>query len=178
MTMTRLAFLTALCCSLLYLTAARAQTLWNGTSYGMSFNQVMKTVPEATAPVGTPDTYTNGAVERLAVPDVKVGSYHFVATFVFLGDKLEKVVLHLKSVDSYSTAQVAFGYLATALRSKYGREVSHEEEPAPFGTGGLMDATWVSGKTDIAMAAIGLSESDAWLDITYEVKLSRERNNL
>jgi hypothetical protein len=154
---------------------ASAQSLWNGTNYGMSVDEVRATVPKAIAP-DKPNRLADGAQELLRLTNVEIVGKTFDAQFFFRNGRLSQVTLSLEKGHTFHQATLTLNALSDALRAKYGREISHENDR----TAALnrITATWLSGKTNINVLAIGVGDFDATLNVNYQMRIAREAEKL
>jgi hypothetical protein len=160
---------------LLFSSLSSAQTLWRGTKYGMSVQQVRTIVPEA-APPSEPDRLHNGAQELLRVESFELVNEKFSGGFYFLSGKLTQVTLSLARGNNYSTGLTAFNKLVEALRSKYGKEDNRKGSDDLFMKS--MNAQWLSGRTNIELTLISTSEDRATLNVAYQVRVGKEAEKL
>ncbi len=161
--------------SLFLFSLAFAQTLWGGTSSGMSVQEVLATVPGAVESSGS-DNLGNGALNLVSLDEIEVLSIPFEARFYFGDDGLEQVNLRVKDSGSAFSELTRFETLATGLRARYGPELSYEVDN--YGVGLIAKATWLSDGTNIELTLIGVGNSPAIFGISYQTRLSREIENL
>jgi hypothetical protein len=154
-------------------TAAGAQSLWGGTEYGMSIDEVKLAVPNAIAP-SKGSRLGNGAQELLRLENVEIVNKRFAASFFFLWGKLNQVTLSLQS-PTFHGATLTFNSLSEALRAKYGQEISRESDR---GLLNKVSATWMAGRTNINVIAIAVGDNDATLNINYQVRVARDADKL
>ncbi len=170
----RMATLVWLACSSAATSAASAQILWDGTRYGMTVEEVKTAVPAAIVPT-RPDRLHNGAVELLRRDDVKILGHDFRASFFFLHNRLDEVMLSLKNPGRFGAAMLVFESLSDALRARYGRELSRSVERHPLNRA---QAAWIAGRTDIAMLVFAIGDNEAVLTITYGIRLAASKDTL
>lgn len=153
---------------------ASAQSLWGPAEYGMSAEQVKSVVPNVRTPKN-PGRLGDGARELLRLENVEIVNKRFVASFYFIAGKLTQVTLSLEKGHTFHSAMLVFDSLTEALRAKYGREISLEIKHALLSRA---DATWIAGRTNINIFAIGVGENDATLNINYQVRVARDADKL
>jgi len=156
-------------------TATQAQVLWQGARYGMSVAEVQHTFPKAKL-LAEPQRYgdTEG---KLVLPEVALVSEHFDAVFIFKGNRLSQVSLKLKSKEApFDTLlSTTFDSLTTALRAKYGIELNRSIKRGDLNTATI---EWMSGRTNIALTMIAVSDTPALLSIVYQVRVARDADKL
>lgn len=159
-----------------------AQSLWHGTTFGMTVDQVVAAVPEATP--ATNKNPGNGirfnsqfAPELLHVDDVQLVNQKFSGSFYFLNDRLVQATLHIKDGGSYDTG-LAYDNLVTALRAKYGQELSAKNNV--IGSMVTRDTEWISGRTNINLhyTKIGDNDTTPLLNINYQVRIAGDADKL
>lgn len=152
---------------------ALAQSLWGTTEYGMSVSQVQSLYPNATAPAEMSTLY-GGVKGLLTIPGIEIVNNQFTAIFYFKDEKLVQVTLKRDNYASLSSALPDFKEVTTALRAKYGQEVSSGVERS------LSQATanWLSGKTNITLFAHAMGGSNATLSINYQVRIAKDADKL
>lgn len=158
----------------LFSSLCNAQSLWNGTEYGMTVNQVTSRVPGASPP-STLGHLADGSEELLRLENIDIVGKLFSAAFFFKSERLVQVTLSLEKGNTFHSATLTFNSLVEALRSKYGNETSNDE------LRGLLNkksATWMSGRTNVNLLAIGVGQSDATLNVNYQVRVAREADKL
>ena len=64
---------------------ASAQSLWDGTAYGMSAEQVKKLIPNVTIPKN-PSNLGDGAQELLRLENIEIVNNKFSASFYFISE--------------------------------------------------------------------------------------------
>lgn len=170
--MIKLMKLAAFFAALTFQSFALAQSLWGTTEYGMSVSQVQSLYPDAKAPVAMSTLY-GGVKGLLTIPGIEIVNNQFTAIFYFKDEKLVQVTLK-REYASFSSAIPDFKDLTTALRAKYGQEVSSGVERS------LSQATanWLSGKTNITLFAHAMGGSDATLSINYQVRIAKDADKL
>ena len=97
---------------------------------------------------------------------------------VFLKDrKLDNVTLTLNDQKPFSSILPIYKRLAEVLQSKYGKELSDKGDPdAPIAK--FAARSWMSGRTEISLFALGVRDTPASLTITYTINLSKEADKL
>lgn len=157
-----------------FASSVTAQSLWQGTIYGMSLEQVKTVVPRA-APPAKPNRLADGSEELLRLEDVELVNKKFAASFYFRTGKLSQVTLSLEKGHSFHEAMLVFDSLTEALRAKYGHEINRGTEK---GVLNRANAEWLSGRTNINLIAISVGEGAAILNINYQIRVAREADKL
>lgn len=171
---TMVGFLVALCG--LVSTSAWAQSLWQGTEYGMTVAQVQAVVPGVTIPEKG-STLTGGAVELLRLSNIEVVRKPFDAKFFFKDERLVQVSLTLNEKLPFDSARIrAYDSLLEALRAKYGPELTSKNDK--IGMLKSMDASWMSGRTNINLMLMGVADSPAILNVNYQVRVAKDVDKL
>jgi hypothetical protein len=155
-------------------TLASAQSLWGGADYGMSVSQVRSAVKGAVTP-DKPGHLGDGAEELLKVANVEIVNQRFDAHFYFKGQKLSQVTLSLIPEREFHGLMLVFDSLTDALRSKYGQEISRN---ISRGTLNRADATWMSGRTNINVFVLSVSDTSGVLNINYQVRVASDADKL
>jgi hypothetical protein len=167
--MTKLTKLIAFFAALTFQSFAAAQALWGGTEYGMSVSQVQAQHPTASRPAELSTLY-GGIKGLLTLPEIEIANAKFTPIFYFKDEKLVQVTLTNKQ-NSVQSVIADFRSVSTALRAKYGEEISKEM------TKGQASANWLSGKTNITLFAMTMSDS-AILNIAYQVRIAQDADKL
>jgi len=154
-------------------TLTSAQSLWGGTEYGMSVDQVKSAVPNVTTP-SNPNHLLDDAQELLRLENVEIVNKRFSASFYFIAGKLTQVTLSLEKGHTFRGATLVFDSLTEALRAKYGREINRDSKRGVLNTA---SATWMAGRTNINVLAMGV-ENKALLNINYQVRVARDADKL
>lgn len=157
---------------LLFASNAIAQTLWGGTVYGMSPEEVLKTV-EGAKRVEDGTRLHTGSIVLVRAEDVKIVHEYFNVEFFFLNDGLRQVWVTLRDEPPFSSAMSVFGKLTEALRFKYGKELNRESND--YGSARIEEVTWKSGKTNIHLFAEHVGDNPAMLRLTYQMRLEAEK---
>jgi hypothetical protein len=146
---------------------ANAQWLWGVIKYGMSLEQVKTLVPNGT-PASEPDYLADGSQELLRLENVKIVNTNFSAKFYFKTGKLSQVTLEWETGQTFESALLVFNSLTEAFRTKYGSEISREVKRD------RAEVTWVSGQTNINVIAISGGETNAILNVNYQLRVARD----
>lgn len=154
---------------------ASAQTLWQDTAYGMSVEEVRAVVPGAVSPTN-PNSLQDGAEELLRLESFELVGEAFKGEFFFKDDKLVQVSFYLPEGYSANAGRRIFDSLTSALRAKYGQELSREVEENPGGR--KAEATWLWGQTNIGLSLFSAGADFVLLKLEYQVKLVREADKL
>lgn len=166
-TMTKLIRLSMVLALLTVHTLASAQSLWGGTEYGMSVDQVKSVVPNVTTPT-SPSGLLGGAQELLRLENVQIVNKRFAASFYFIAGKLTQVTLSFEKGHTFRGAMLVVDSLTEALRAKYGREINRDIKR---GVPNIASTTWMAGRTNINILAMGV-ENEAFLNINYQVQVA------
>ena len=111
-------------------------------------------------------------MELVRGPTTQIANEDFLPEFFFQNGHLEQVTLSLQSVDTASNARLVFANLTTALRARYGQEIS--ARPTAIG----LDSEWLSGKTNVTLILIAIGDTDPLLNIVYQVRLAGDASKL
>jgi len=169
-------WLRVICLSASFLLApvsAHSQVLWQTAQFGMTVDGVLKAVPGSSKYDPAPgDKLGDGALELVRGPTTQIANEDFLPEFFFQNGHLEQVTLSLQSVDTASNARLVFANLTTALRARYGQEIS--ARPTAIG----LDSEWLSGKTNVTLILIAIGDTDPLLNIVYQVRLAGDASKL
>jgi len=143
--------------------AASAQTLWNGTEYGMSVEEVRKKIPEAKP--GNGDRVVSGAEELLRLEKIIVAGTQFEVSFFFLKDKLTQVNFSTPQWGSNEENLLSFDRVVTEFRTKYGQETERTVSNQRFGLSA--NAEWVSGDTQIWVTITPVTAITSMLNLGF-----------
>jgi len=154
--------------------SASAQSLWSGTVHGMSPDQVKSIFTNAQTP-DKPNILSSGAQELLRVENVEITNKKFTASFYFIAEKLIQVTLSLEKGHTFHSATLVFDSLTEALRAKYGQEISRD---ISRGALNKATATWMAGRTNINVITMSVGQSNALLNINYQVRVARDADKL
>ena len=160
--------------SLVVVAPVNAQSLWGGTEYGMSLEQVRTAIPNATPP-SQADHLADGSQELLRLENVEIVRTTFSAKFFFKTGKLSQVTLTWKKGQTFWSAMLVYKELMEALRAKYGAEITRDVQR---GVLNMATATWLSGRTNINLFAASVGEDDAVLNVNYQVRVARDADKL
>jgi len=97
--------------------AGFSQELWNGTTLGMTKEEIMQILPSCTT-LAKPVKYTDG-VSDLALKNLEILGSKFTVNFIFSDAKLCSVLI---SPDEKVNLPQLFQKLLGMLRTKYGNE--------------------------------------------------------
>jgi hypothetical protein len=155
---------------------AGAQTLWHETLIGMTADEVKAIVRDAVPPE-KPGRGTDGSEILLIVPTIDIVNKQFKASFFFKEARLRAVSLTPTAQEPTHLAMMTFNSLVTALRSRYGNELSFQrEENEMFGP--VRKVTWASGSSTIELYLIGIGRDSASMGVNYSTKLAASANKL
>ncbi len=151
---------------------ATAQSLWEGTTYGMSLQEVKALFPTA-APPGNPVSIEDGSEELLRLRTAKFLGRPFGASFFFRNGRLSQVNISLQGLSSKNDVATVFDTVTSALQAKYGQPVNLERRNAPLVPQGpsenYVNARWNVGLTDIDLLASHSGATDPILIISFQV---------
>jgi hypothetical protein len=160
--------------TLLVAVPAMAQALWGPTRYGMTVDQVRAVVPAAMTPTA-PDKLKDGIPELLRLPSLEVAHHEFKVGFFFDGARLTHV--HMSPVQKLSAHQTELlrDSLLTALRSKYGAELTNNTKRGTVMT--IREADWSVAGTTISLTQIAIGETGI-LTVAYSVRVATDAKKL
>jgi hypothetical protein len=141
-----------------------ASALWQGTTSGMTINEVRATFPQLASTKPVEDVIEGHPVKLLHLDNIQIVKSFFSANFYFDHDKLSTVRLLLDGSPSYLSSMTVFESLTAALRKKYGKEVSYNEKN---GLVNQTEAEWLSQGTHISLSVVSVSNDNAVLKLTY-----------
>jgi hypothetical protein len=167
-------FIALLALSLCF-TSALAQELWQKTRYGMTVEQVVAAVPNASPPPLNAGSLADGAKELLRVSDLELVGYRFSGKFYFIERRLTQVTLTPERISTFASAMLVFDSLTEALRTKYGAEVVRSVER---GLLNKAEASWQSGRTNISLICVSVGAADPALNLNYQVRTAKEADKL
>lgn len=147
--------------------AAHAQNLWLTYALGMSVDDVRHAAPDATAVDDAKLVLPDGARTKLRIANIEIAGRPFSVDFMFTDDKLSHVQLKYIGDDSADAIRSTQTDLVTALRSKYGIEVSRATN----------NATWISGQTNVTLTTYVFGRSGI-LQVDYSAGVSKAANKL
>lgn len=162
-------------CVTVFCVTAQGQTLWQGSEYGMSPEQVTALFAKAQPPSNNPSHLQGGAVELLRIDQITLVNKEFIGRFFFKDNKLVQVMLSIGDKPSFTTSLITFDALTDALRAKYGPELSRK---ISRGTLNIANADWISGRTNISLFAMSVGTNEASLNLNYQVRLAAEADKL
>ena len=128
---------------------AFGQSLWHGTLYGDTVEQVRAKVQGLSAPQSSDELRRNG-IETMMVGTSIIAERVFEANFQFNTAGLETVILIAKLLNR-TEADATYAVLVRALREKYGRAASRADARQIVETG-VMWITWRAANTIILLA--------------------------
>lgn len=143
-----------------------AQQLWSGTTSGMTIEQVRSQVPLAMDPSKPNRLLDSGAELGLVVPEIVIVGLRFHAQFFFLKEALLAVSLNTIEWKAANTVQGDWSNVVTALRTRYGPELSQTVDKVAGMQ--IYKAIWLSGSTRITMNSLQISPtSPTNIEIMY-----------
>ncbi|PXX99685.1 hypothetical protein CR157_02635 [Halomonas sp. LBP4] len=123
------------------------------------------------------DSLGTGAVELVRRDDYRVVGESFRKKFYFSGGELNQVTLSLDRQRDFHATLLVFESLVEALRARYGQEVNYSVEP--LGVMKEAEADWFnSNGVNISLYAMTIGDSDALLNVNYQVRVSEEAGKL
>jgi hypothetical protein len=152
-----------------------AQSLWNGTKYGMSVKQVKVIFPDAVSPL-KPESMDCCGKALLALNDFTLVDKQFSVSFFFKADALQLVQLSLVKANNYSNSKSVFDSLVEVLRSKYGKEIKYDDSKSSYGN--IIQATWMSGRTNISLSLVSVGKDLAYVNVSYGASVAKEADKL
>lgn len=154
-----------LCLALVAVTASAETMLWQKTTVGMSPEQVKKLYPTAER-TATPLNLTSGSSCWLEMPNVDVLGKPFNAIFCFKAGRLDATALHSPADESFDHARDHFNALLTALRSKYGKEISYNDDGnRDFA---MISATFKQGSLSVKASFAGAKGVTGRVSVWYD----------
>lgn len=144
-----------------------AQTLWPGTTAGMSLEEVRKLYPGA-HDVEKGATLPGGrGVELLSQDETEIAGGRFRVAFFFKGERLVRVSLFaIGDVD-----EKAFDHFRDLLRAKYNQEYSTT-------SGQTIQVRWNAVQTVVLLTWIPMGRDDSSMEISYEAPIPKETDRL
>jgi hypothetical protein len=155
--------------SMLIAGASNAQQLWQGTTYGMTPDEVAAVVTGVVKPQKL-STLGTGATELLTLPELELVGKKFAVHFYFKGDRLDQVTISLSATnENYGATSVIFDSLKDALNVRYG---AGSERPEQRGLMRVKQATWQSDRTNITLITMTVQDAPAILNLVYQVRIA------
>lgn len=156
--------------------------LWANTFYGMSLKEISLSYPNTQTKLEIPsNVFLKPNEQALAKLDrVEIGHQSFDACFVFIDNKLNRVILTLLPKVKESDALVTsddlnslYTQYAILLSAKYGNPVrKYWQDYAPLNIR-LWNMQWISGHTNVE-----LNVDKSQLDILYGAEYADDLGNL
>ena len=161
--------------SMLIAGACNAQQFWQGTTYGMTPDEVAAVVTGVVKPQKL-STLGTGATELLTLPELELVGNKFAVHFYFKGDRLDQVTISLASEnESFSRTSSIFESLKEALKVRYG---AGSEKPEQRGLLRVREASWQSDRTNITLFTMAVRDSPALLNVIYQVRVAATADKL
>jgi hypothetical protein len=148
--------------------SAWAQTLWGGAPIGASVDEVRTLLPQV-KDVPSDGQDAEGVTALLEIPRYEIAGQGFVVHFVFVKDRLDRVVL----VASPGSAQLARGLtdeLGDSLRKRYGLDVSTRSRRSEEREGSV-DRMWLYRRMSVRLQLL----DDHTVRLTYSAELPTPR---
>ncbi len=145
------------------------QTLWPGTTAGMSVGQVQRMLPDAHEPEKAIDLPAGRGTELLDLDSIVIADRKFKVRFFFKQEQLVNVTL----VATGEIDEKEFETFRDLLRAKYDREYST--------TSGMgIEVKWKAVQTVILLtwAPPGHEQGSGTLAISYEAPIPKETDRL
>jgi hypothetical protein len=152
---------------LLFGPVLRAQSLWPGTTAGMSLAEVQQVVPEAREPDNAAELPAGRGTELLALDQTVIAGHRFKARFFFKTERLVQVAL----AETGEIPMKDFEKFRDLLRAKYGLEASMQSSES-------IQLTWKAVQTSILLKWTPQGHGIATLSITYEAPIPKETERL
>jgi hypothetical protein len=172
------------------------QTLWQGTTYGMTVEQVRAVIPKVSrydSAKAEKEKFPDGMIELLRLENVELVNNLFTARFYFLRGRLAQVMLSLKDKGLSSSESLSlFDSLAEILRLKYGKEFKHQNsiddkfvnQSGQRKVSNRATTTWIVKRTNIELFLYGIADEDdpssqlTILTLVYQGRVAREADKL
>lgn len=146
--------------------AACAQALWGGATYGMDVAQVKARVPQARVP-DNPDELAGGESEGLRVDGVELAGHHFQASYFFAGGTLVQVDLVQEAARAGRADLQIFRDVAAALEAQHGAPAGSTQQDEPFERRRLH---WQVADTQVALLLFQVGDASL-VKVVYQVQL-------
>jgi len=144
-----------------------AQTLWPGTTAGMTVEDVKRAFPDVHAPEVENILPAGRGAQLLELDEVAIADHKFKVGFFFKEGRL--VVVTLGEVGEIAVKD--FEKFRDLLRANYGHEYSMRN-------GESLQLTWKVAKTVILLTWMPEGHGIASLSIAYEAPVPKEGNRL
>jgi len=144
-----------------------AQTLWPGTTAGMTVEDVKRAFPDARAPETENVLPAGRGTQLLELDSVTIADHGFKVGFFFKGGRL--TVVTLGEVGEITVKD--FEKFRDLLRANYGHEYSSRNAQS-------LQLTWMVAKTVILLTWMPEGHGIASLSIAYEAPIPKEGNRL
>lgn len=154
-------------------TAAGCDELWAHTCYGMTVDEVLKAVPNATAhaPIDGQKVLKD-AFELVLGPNQTIDSEKFAPHFYFSDNHLVEVVLTMESQTDAYKAQLVFDNVVDDLRAKYGTELSLRTSDITH------EGTWLNHGTNISLLLVTIPGGTPVMNIVYQRRINQDTGRL
>ena len=158
-----------MCLALGWLLASslRAQTLWPGTTAGMTVEEVQRAFPDARAPETPPEPSAVRGEELLELKQAAIAGHTFRVGFFFKAERLTMVAL----AETGEVPMKEFEKFRALLRAKYGLEYSTTSSE-------FLELTWRIAQTVIHLTWEPMGRGISTLSLTYEAPVPREPDRL
>jgi len=153
--------------------AVFSQVLWQGTTKGMTVEQVKELFPKATKPTPPYSHPTDKTIDiPLELKKQTIAGELLDVSFIFKNKVLDNVSLG-NSNPIPGTGEVMFNSINTALRAKYGAPLKTNQNSDM-----ITEVVWLSGETDITLIWVvpsraGLSMPSK-ISIIYNATLAKD----
>jgi hypothetical protein len=145
----------------------QAQSLWPGTTAGMSLAEVQKACPDAREPENAGELPAGRGTELLMLDQTVIAGHRFKVRFYF---KTERLV-HVALTETGEIPMKELEKFHGLLRAKYGMEYSMQSSES-------VGYTWKAVQTTILLKWSPLGHGMATLTITYEAPIPKETERL
>jgi hypothetical protein len=149
--------------------AMSGERLWQGAEYGMNVQQVLHAVP-GSHPSTSPSTLYGGEVGLVEGEQMQIARQTFLPKFYFKNGRLTQVMLTATSVKSSSAAKAAFDDVVSALRVKYGHELSSTDKDQ------MHEAQFQNGNTNIGVILFTIGTPV--LNVYYQQRTAEDAEKL
>ena len=147
--------------------ALTAQSLWPGTTAGMSLAEVQKVFPDARESDNAGEPAAGRGTELLALDQTLIAGHRFSVKFFFKAERL----VHVALAETGEIPMKEFEKFHGLLRAKYGMEESMQSSES-------VGYTWKAVQTTIRLKWSPLGHGMATLSLTYEAPIPKETERL
>ena len=152
--------------------------LWGSTHLGMTPDEVLTTVPDSRPNfVSEGDELVDGAVPLIVRDGFQLVGEEFQVFFYFIDQRLIQVTLDYSQGQTFHDAKRVFDSLLTALRVRYGQELSNDEHNFE-GVMRVLKTQWISGRTSVLLRLLSLPDLPPILRVVYQTRIADEADKL